>query len=136
LNGALRVNLANGFLPAVNDSFTVLTAGTRNATFANFYYPSNEVTMQLSNTANSVIVQVTAAADPKPVLLPLEIIGPDLKLTWTAISNRIYQVEFNPDLNASNWITLPGDVIGISNTATKLDSLTSSNRLYRVRVIP
>jgi len=136
LNGALSVDLVNGFVPASNNTFTVLTAGTRNGSFANFYYPSNEVTMLMSNTANSVVVQVTAVADPKPVLLQPEIVGPELKLTWTAISNRIYQLEYNPDLNPANWITLPGDVIGTSNTATKLDSLISSNRLYRVRMLP
>lgn len=136
LNGGLSVNLLPGFTPATNDTFTVLTAGTRSGTFAIFYFPSNDVTMQMSNTANSVVVQVTAVADPKPVLLQPEIIGPDIKLTWTAISNRTYRLESNPDLNPSNWFVLPGDVISFSNTASKLDPLTPSNRLYRVRVVP
>ena len=39
-------------------------------------------------------------------------------------------------LNASNWTALPGDVPGISNTASKMDTLTTSNRFYRVRVLP
>jgi hypothetical protein len=138
LNGALSVDLINGFVPATNDSFTVLTAGTRSGTFANFLYPSNTVTMQLSNTASSVIVRVTDVLTPipRPMLLPPELSGTDLKLTWTAMSNTTYRVEFNPDLVPSNWTALPGDVIGVSNTATKLDPLTPSNRLYRVRVLP
>lgn len=137
LNGALGVGLTNGFLPAVNDSFTVLTAGTRSNTFANFYYPSNEVTMLMSNTANSVIVRVTEVlVVPQPVLLPPELSGPDLRLIWTAISNTTYRLEFNPDLSPSNWNALPGDVTTLTNTASKLDALTSSNRFYRVRVIP
>jgi hypothetical protein len=45
-------------------------------------------------------------------------------------------VEFNPDLAPSNWIALPGDVTAVSNTASKLDPLTLSNRFYRVRVVP
>ena len=44
--------------------------------------------------------------------------------------------EFKPDLNATNWNALPGDVVGASNTASKTDALTSSNRFYRVRVLP
>jgi hypothetical protein len=52
------------------------------------------------------------------------------------VSNTTYRVEFNPDLTPSNWAALPGDVIGVSNTASKLDPLTPSNRLYRVRVVP
>ena len=138
LNGLLSVDLTNGFSPALNDSFTALTAGARNGSFANFLYPSNAVTMQLSNTPNSVIVRVTDVLTtiPQPMLLPPELSGSDFKVTWTAVSNTIYRVEFNPDLIPSNWTALPGDVIGISNTATKLDSLTPSNRLYRVRVLP
>jgi len=137
LNGALSVDFTNGFSPALNDSFTVLTAGTRSGTFANFLYPSNAVTMQLSNSPNSVVVRVTGVAVSNPVLLPPQISGNDFKLTWTAVSNTTYRVEFNPDLTPpSNWTALPGDVIGVSNTASKLDPLTSSNRLYRVRVLP
>jgi hypothetical protein len=62
LNGALSISLTNGFLPTTNNSFTVLTAGSRNGTFATFDYPSNSVTMQLSNTPNSVVVLVAEAA--------------------------------------------------------------------------
>jgi hypothetical protein len=137
LNGALSVDLTNRFTPSLNDSFTVLTAGTRNGTFTNFFYPSNAVTMQLSNTVNSVIVRVTEIlAVAQPVLLSPELIGSDLKLIWTSASNMTYRVEYNPNLAPSNWTALPGDVIGVSNTASKLDALTPSNRLYRVRVLP
>jgi len=120
----------------VNDAFTVLTAGTRNGSFTSFSYPSNVVTLQLRNTANSVILSVTAIPDPLPLLFTPEIIGAEIKLTWTALSNRTHQLEFNPDLTPTNWTALPGDVITLSNTASKLDVMTSSNRLYRVRLIP
>ncbi|MBI5385683.1 MAG: autotransporter-associated beta strand repeat-containing protein [Verrucomicrobia bacterium] len=137
LNGTLVASLINGFIPAPNDSFTVLTAGVRNGTFANFRYPSNEVAMQMSTTANSVIVSVSEVfAVPRPILLPPELSGPDIRLLWTAVSNTTYRLEFNSDLNTSNWIGVPGDVTPLSNTASKLDALTSSNRFYRVRIIP
>jgi hypothetical protein len=139
LHGALGVELINGFVPALNDAFTVVTAGTRNGTFNNFLYPSNAVTMQLSNTANSVTLRVTEvlSAIPRPVLLPPELIGSNIQLTWTAVSNAIYRLEFNPDLaNLTNWNPVFGDVTSTSNTASKLDALTSSNRWYRVRVLP
>ena len=138
LNGGLSVDLLPGFTPATNDAFTVLTAGTRNNTFASFSYPSNRVTMQLSNTANSVIVRVTGVFTtiPPPLLLPPELVGSDVKLTWTTVSNTSYRLEFNPDLTPSNWTALPGDVTALTNTASKLDPLTPSNRLYRVRVLP
>ena len=72
----------------------------------------------------------------QPLLFPPEIPGTNFKLTWTAVSNTTYRVEFNPGLSPSNWNALSGDVPGVSNTATKLDALTSSSRFYRVRVLP
>ena len=136
LNGALGVSLVNGFLPTTNDTFTVLTATTRTGAFANFYHPSNEVTMQMSNTVNSVIVRVTGVAPPRPLLLSPEILGTDIRLIWTALSNTPYRVEYKTDLGLTNWIEVAGDVTTLSNTASKLDALTASNRFYRVRVLP
>jgi hypothetical protein len=137
LNGALSVDLINGFVPRTNSTFTLVTAGSRNGTFATFSYPSNAATMQLSNTANSVIARVTDVfIVPPPLLLPPEISGANLNLTWTAVSNAQYRVEFNPNLATSNWAALPGDVTTTSNTASKLDPLTLTNRFYRVRVLP
>ena len=136
-NGALSVDLTSGYIPATSDSFTVLTAGTRSGTFASFYYPSNVVTMQMSNTANSVIVRVSEVlVVPPPILLPPALAGSNLLLTWTAVTNTTYRLEFNPDLTPSNWNALPGDIAGSGNTASKLDALTPSNRFYRVRVLP
>jgi len=136
LNGSLSVDLINGFIPAANDFFTVLTAGTRNGSFGNFLYPSSEVTMQLSNTPTSVIIRVTGVTPPRPTLLLPELSGADIRLIWTAVSNATYRLEFKPDLNVSDWTALPGDVTSLSNTASKLDTFTTSNRFYRVRVVP
>jgi hypothetical protein len=139
LNGNLSVDLLPGFSPALNDSFTVLTAGTRNGAFAGFFYPSNAVSMHLSNTPTSVVLRITNvfAAFPAPMLFLPELIGSNINIRWAAVSNVMYRLEFNPDLgNLTNWNPVPGDVTTTSNTASKLDALTSSNRLYRVRVLP
>lgn len=60
LNGSVSVALANGYIPTTNDTYSLLTAGSRNGTFGSFSYPSYQVTMQTSNTANSVLALVTA----------------------------------------------------------------------------
>ena len=93
--------------------------------------------MVLSNNATSVIVRATELLEkPKHILLTSELAGTDLRLIRTAISNTSYRLEFNPDLNPTNWNALAGDVTGLSNTTSKPDALTSSNRFYRVRVLP
>ena len=136
LNGALSVVLTNGFFPATNNSFTLVTAGVRNGVFANFYFPSNLVTLQLSNTATSVIALVTGVTVPPPLLLAPQLSGSNVLLTWTAVSNATYRLQFNPSLATSNWTALPGDVTSLSNLATKTDPLTPSNRFYRVLIVP
>jgi hypothetical protein len=138
LNGGLSVDLLPGFTPAANDIFTVVTAGSRSGTFASFAYPSNQVTMQLSNTASSVVLRVTNVfmAISQPILLQPELFGSNIKLTWTATSNVTYRLESNPAVGSTNWSAIPGDVTTLSNTASKLDALTSSNRFYRVHVLP
>jgi hypothetical protein len=137
LNGGLSVDLLPGFSPATNDTFTVLSAGTRNNTFSSFSYPSNQVTMLLSNSPNSVILRVTDVLPvPQPVLLTPQLVGTNALLTWTATSNMAYRLEFNPGVGATSWIAILGDITTLSNTASKLDPLTPSNRFYRVRVLP
>ena len=41
----------------------------------------------------------------------------------------------NPDVSPRNWTALPGDVTTLSNIASKLDALTSSDQFYRVLVL-
>jgi hypothetical protein len=137
LNGSLSVDLLPGFLPATNNTFTVVTAGTRSGTFASFSYPDNRVSMQLTNTTTSVVLTVTNVLPvPQPVLLMPVLSGSNALLTWIATSNITYRLEQKPHLDSTNWTTIPGDVTTTSNTASKLDALTTSNRFYRVHVVP
>jgi hypothetical protein len=136
LAGMLTVTFTNGFAPVTNNSFPVVTADALSGVFANFNYPSNVVNMQVSYIPNSVLVLVTGIANPQFVLLPPQISGSNINLTWTAISNLTYRLEFNSNLNPTNWTAVPGDVIATTNQASKSDILTQSNRFYRVRVLP
>jgi len=110
----------------------------RNGTFGNFYYTSNAVTMQMSNTTTAVLVRVTdVLAIPPPHLLLPVISRPNIQLAWTTISNCTCRLELNPELASfTNWFILPSDVTAISKTASQLDALTSSNQPYRVCVLP
>jgi hypothetical protein len=137
LDGDLSVNLLPGFTPATNDTFTVISAITRSGTFASFSYPSNRVTMTLSNAPGSVILTVTNVFPvPQPVLLTPQLVGSNALITWTATSNVTYRLQHKTEAGITNWTELPDNVTTTSNTASKLDPLTSSNRLYRVRVMP
>lgn len=58
-------------------------------------------------------------------------------ITWSAVSNVTYRVQFKSDLNATNWTNLAGDITATGGTASKSDS-TSGNpsRFYRIQVLP
>ncbi len=135
LNGALSVDLTNGFSPALNDSFTVVS-GTHNGTFVNFFYPSNSVSMQLSNAASAVTIRVSGITAPELVLLPALLTRSNVTLCWITAPNKIYRLEYTPDPGQTNWDAVPGEIITSSNQACVIDALTSSNRFYRVRVVP
>ena len=92
--------------------------------------------MQMSNTANSVIVRVSGLVVPDLMLFPPVMTSSNVTLCWVADANKTYRLEFNPDLGPTNWFAVPGEVITSSNTACIIDALTSSNRFYRVRVLP
>jgi subtilisin-like proprotein convertase family protein len=57
-------------------------------------------------------------------------------LTWNAIANHVYRIQYKNDLNDADWIDLPGDVTADSTTASKTDSSASgAERFYRILVL-
>jgi len=89
------------------------------------------------NYAIAFITGTLTITAPAPSILPLTRFGTtNLLITWSAVSNGTYRVQYNPVLTTTNWTDLTGDVIATNNTASATDILTSSNRFYRVRVLP
>ena len=74
---------------------------------------------------------------PAPTILSLAVAGPpNVVITWSAVSNGTYRVQYQPVLGTTNWTDLIGDVTATGNTASKNDTRTSTNRFYRVQVLP
>jgi hypothetical protein len=57
-------------------------------------------------------------------------------LSWYAISNRQYRVQFRSDLEAGGWSELAGDVTATSEMAEKSDSVGGTARYYRLVLLP
>ena len=72
---------------------------------------------------------------PAPLILPLTVTGPNVVVTWAAVSNGTYRVQYKSDLGAGNWNDLVGDVTAIGPTASKTDPRTPTNRFYRILVL-
>jgi subtilase family serine protease len=82
------------------------------------------------------LINALAPPVPAPSFLPLAPSGGNIKLSWSTVSAVSYQLQYNSDLTTTNWINL-GSVITASNTVTTAnDSLTNSQRFYRVMVVP
>lgn len=72
-----------------------------------------------------------------PVLLAIKLTDPArAMITWGAVSNVKYGVQYAAEVDATNWFDLPGDITIDTGAASKTDPLTPTNRFYRVRVLP
>ena len=85
LSGTLAVSLTNHFIPFTNETFTILTASTRAGAFASFTYPTNAVSMILSNTPTSASVQVTGVT-LQPTNLP---VAPGIISWWRSENDAL-----------------------------------------------
>jgi uncharacterized delta-60 repeat protein len=73
--------------------------------------------------------------DHSPVLNP-PTVGPNVvSVTWHAISNRTYRLQYTEDLLANDWTDLPGDVCATNDLAGKTDLTAgkANQRYYRLR---
>jgi hypothetical protein len=87
------------------------------------------------NTGTLIITATVTT--PAPLILGLTSAGPnDVLITWSAVSNATYRVQYKGVLSAANWTDLIGDVLSGGNTASKTDVKTATNRFYRVQVVP
>jgi hypothetical protein len=95
------------------------------------------VAFEGSGTVDSFIVQTASPVLPKPVMLPLTFVGAEgVVVTWSAVSNVTYRVQYKPDLSAAIWTDLVGDVTATGATASKTDIRAATQKFYRVQVLP
>jgi hypothetical protein len=57
-------------------------------------------------------------------------------LSWYAISNRQYRVQFRSDLASGGWSDLAGDVTAMGEMAGTTDSVAGSAHYYRLVLLP
>ncbi|HEV7924781.1 MAG TPA: hypothetical protein VGR14_05465 [Verrucomicrobiae bacterium] len=127
LNGTLSLDLTNNYIPTTNDSFSLVSAGARNGTFANFIYPSNEVAMILSNTTTSVIVRATNIfAVPQLLILAPQISGSNFGFSIQTASNQLYTIQESTNASSTNWL-LVTNITGDGSLFEFVIPFTTSN---------
>lgn len=136
LAGALNVGLANGFVPAVNSTFTFLTHSNRLGAFTSFTYPSNLVGMALVYTASNVAIQVTSVLVSTSSIVSLRLSGPgsnSVTLTAAGLPGVQYTAQFSTSL-IGPWLDFSTNFPGPGGIWTILDpAATNPTRFYRIR---
>ena len=85
-------------------------------------------------TFNTGTLTITA---PAPLILGLSSAGTtNVVITWSAVSNANYRVQYKGVLSSTNWTDLLGDVLAGGGSASKTDLKTITNRYYRIQVVP
>ncbi len=91
----------------------------------------NDGELYLLSKSDGMIRKMTAVLIP-PVITSVRATNGFCTLTWLAISNQTYRVQFKNSLDETNWTNLSGDVTATGPSASKTDALGFSARFYRV----
>jgi hypothetical protein len=58
-------------------------------------------------------------------------------LTWSATAGKKYQLQYNSNLNSTNWTDLGDAITAASGTLTSTDVMRSNScRFYRIMQLP
>ncbi len=124
LAGTVAATLLNGFMPAVSNSFPVLTYGSFTGAFTNTELPSGFV-WQTNYGPTTFTLTVSGIS---PVLKPIVNPSGQFLLQFTSSTNAEYTVLASTNLAVplSNWVTL-GNASVLSNTLYQFIDTNSTN---------
>jgi hypothetical protein len=101
-----------------------------------------------ANTTNAITARVTddgtpALDDAKSFTVTvvsaptanISVAGNVVTISWTAIANQTYRVQYKNNLDDATWTDLAPDVTASGSTASATDT-TISQKFYRVAVLP
>lgn len=57
-------------------------------------------------------------------------------LTWSAVSNSPYQVQYKSNLTQASWINLGSIIVATNGVGSTTDAASSTTRFYRVMLAP
>lgn len=99
---------------------------------------TNNVTVRVTDNGQpplSDFKSFLVAVLPRPMLSAIVISRNSVNLSWSAISGKVYRVQYKSDW-AVSWASLPGDITASGPVATKTDASGLVNqRFYRVLLI-
>jgi hypothetical protein len=94
--------------------------------------PSGVTSGNYTITFNNGALRIIA---PAPSIFAPLVTKTNVVITWSAVSNATYRVQFKANLSDA-WTSLAGDVLATGSTASKTDAPTTSTGFYRIQVLP
>ncbi len=135
------------FQMATNGNFTPLyffDYNANNSTFPHGGYPYAELLQAVDGNFYGT-AEIGGAAgygtifkiSLQPVFQSVTQINTMIKLNWSAISNKTYQISYKTNLATSNWQNLGGLIAATNGTMSTSDNPgTDAQRFYRLQLLP
>jgi O-glycosyl hydrolase len=97
-------------------------------------------TTVISNGAANVTIPgygvVTLYGVAPPFIQSAQQSGNSFTFTWSAAQYQMYQIQYTADLTQNVWTDLGGPITATNSTATASDSISNSQKFYRVVLLP
>ena len=90
------------------------------------------------STTNRFEVVVTGGTEvvPAPVIQSINLTPDGVVLTWSAVSNHVYQLQHQDTIGDTNWTTVVPDFTASAATITATNAVgTIDSRFYRVKLV-
>ena len=101
-------------------------------------------TGDFDSDGQSDLAEFLSGTDPTDAKSQLRVTGGStldesgFTIEWDSTSGKTYQVQYKENLNDPTWFNLGSQIVALGETATRIDpdANTSTNRFYRVIVVP
>jgi hypothetical protein len=91
----------------------------------------------LSATNSFKVLVNPASVIPAPVIQSITISNDVVTITWSSVSNALYRLQYNSDLNDTNWLGVLPDIYATGPITTGTNATGGSAlQFYRIMVIP
>jgi hypothetical protein len=82
------------------------------------------------------VMLVQAANLPQPIIQSIGLTNGITTIVWSALPPHVYRLQYNGNLNSTNWSSVVPDVTATSQTAVTTDIVgVATQRFYRVLVV-
>jgi hypothetical protein len=96
---------------------------------------SGDGELYLLSKSDGMIRRFAATVGP-PLIQTSDATNGTFEFSWQSISGQKYRVQYTDSLEATNWTDLPVDITATNSSASQADPVDSTNRFYRIKVLP